>query len=150
MLLKANDMYDLGLNIESARPKDDNVEEKESPYTFRPKDEYYVMVIASKKVRINPLKVRISDFNKNNFRMYQLKLKNLMLNKDDALITIEKFEDVDQAINYQTSMFLTDYIFGGIDPEEYKVLIISVPNYPIFYQEKNVEEYLDFWHQYNK
>ena len=51
---------------------------------------------------------------------------------------------------YQTSMFLTDYIFGGIDPEDYKVLIISVPNYPIFYQEKNVEEYLEFWHQYNK
>ena len=150
VLLKANDMYDLGLNIESARPKDETKEEKESPYTFRPKDDYYVLVIANKKVRVNPLKIRISDFNKNNFRMYQLTVKNIMLNKDDALITIEKFENVDQAIDYQTSMFLTDYIFGGIDPEDYKVLIISVPNYPIFYQEKNVEEYLEFWHQYNK
>ena len=82
--------------------------------------------------------------------MDQLSVKNIMLNKEDALITIEKFENVDRAIDYQTSMFLTDYIFGGIDPEDYKVLIISVSNYPIFYQEKNVEEYLDFWHQYNK
>ena len=150
VLLKANDMYELGLNIESARPKDENVEKKEFPYTFRPKDEYYVMVVANKKVRVNPLKVRISDFNKNNFRMYQLKIKNLMLNKDDAILTIEKFENVDQAIDYQTAMFLTDYIFGGIDPNDYKVLIISVSNYPIFYQEKNVDEYLEFWHQYNK
>ncbi|MBP5643021.1 MAG: tetratricopeptide repeat protein [Bacteroidales bacterium] len=150
VLLKANDMYNLGLNIESARPKDNTVEEKESPYTFRPNDEYYVVVVANKKIRINPLKVRISDFNKNNFRMYQLKLKNLMLNKEDALITIEKFETVNQALDYQSSMFLTDYIFGGLDPENYKVLIISVSNYPIFYQEKNVEDYLDFWHQYNK
>ncbi len=150
VLLKANDMYDLGLNIESARPKDEKVVEKESPYTFRPNDEYYVLVIANKKVRINPLKVRIGDFNKNNFRMDQLKVKNMMLNKDDALITIEKFENVDKALDYQTAMFLNDYIFGGIDSENYQILIISVSNYPIFYQEKNIEEYLDFWHQYNK
>ena len=150
VLLKANDMYDLGLNIESARPKDEKVEEKESPYTFRPNDEYYVLVITNKKVRVNPLKVRIGDFNKNNFRMDQLKIKSLMLNKDESLLTIEKFENVDKAIDYQRAMFISDYIFGGIDEENYKVLIISVSNYPIFYEQKNIEEYLDFWHQYNK
>lgn len=150
VLLKANDMYNLGLNIESARPKDDREPEKESPYTFRPNDEYYVLVICNKKVRINPLKVRIGDFNKNNFRMQQLKVKNLMLNKEDALLTIDKFENVDKAIDYQTAMFINDYVFGGIDKENYKVIIISVSNYPIFYQEKNVDEYLEFWHQYNK
>jgi len=150
VLLKANDMYNLGLNIESARPKDDREPEKESPYTFRPNDEYYVLVICNKKVRINPLKVRIGDFNKNNFRMQQLKVKNLMLNKEDALLTIDKFENVNKAIDYQTAMFLNDYVFGGIDKENYKVIIISVSNYPIFYQEKNVDEYLEFWHQYNK
>ena len=150
VLLKANDMYNLGLNIESARPKDEKIEEKESPYTFRPNDEYYVLVICNRKVRINPLKVRIGDFNKNNFRMDQLKVKNLMLNKDDAMITIEKFENVNKAFDYQTAMFINDYVFGGIDKENYQILIISVSNYPIFYQEKNVEEYLDFWHQYNK
>ena len=150
VLLKANDMYNLGLNIESARPKDDKVVEKESPYTFRPNDKYYVLIIANKKVRVNPLKVRLSDFNKNNFRMDQLKIQSLMLNKEDALLSIEMFENVDKAIDYQTALFLNDYVFGGIDKENYKVLIISVSNYPIFYQEKNVEEYLDFWHQYNK
>ena len=150
VLLKANDMYNLGLNIESARPKDDQVEEKESPYTFRPNDQYYVMVICNKKVRVNPLKVRISDFNKNNFRMDQLTIKNLMLNKEDALLTIEKFENVDKAIDYKTALFLNDYVFGGIDSENYNVIIISVSNYPIFYEEKNIEDYLDFWYQYNK
>lgn len=150
VLLKANDMYNLGLNIESARPKDEKVEEKESPYTFRPNDEYYVLIICNKKVRINPLKIRLGDFNKNNFRMDQLKVKNLMLNKEDAMLTVEKFENVNKALDYQTAMFINDYVFGGIDKENYQILIISVSNYPIFYQEKNIEEYLDFWHQYNK
>ncbi|MBR6437939.1 MAG: hypothetical protein IKS65_01990, partial [Bacteroidales bacterium] len=128
VLLKANDMYNLGLNIESARPKDDKVVEKESPYTFRPNDKYYVLIIANKKVRVNPLKVRLSDFNKNNFRMDQLKIQSLMLNKEDALLTIEMFENVDKAIDYQTALFINDYVFGGIDKENYKVLIISVSN----------------------
>ena len=153
VLLAANDMYNLGLNIESARPKDDTQPEKEYPYTFRPNDEYYVVVICNRQVRVNPLKVRLGDFNKNNFRMDQLKVQNVMLNKDDAMLTIEKFENLNKALDYHTAMFLKDnvnYIFGGIKEENYKVLEISISNYPIFYQQKNVEEYLEFWHQYNK
>ncbi len=150
VLLAANDMYDLGLNIESARPKDDKEAEKEYPYTFKPNDEYYVVIVCNKSVRVNPLKVRLGDFNKNNFRMDQLKVKNVMLNRDDALLTIEKFENLDKALDYHTSLFLTDYVFGGINEENYKVLEISISNYPIFYEQKNVDEYLEFWHQYNK
>ena len=150
VLLAANDMYNLGLNIESARPKVDTVQEKEYPYTFNPKDEYYVMVICNNKVRINPLKVRIGDFNKNNFRIDQLTVKNLMINKQDALITIEKFENLSKAKDYHTAMFLSDYIFGGISNENYQVVEISIPNFPIFYEQKNIEEYLEFWNLNNK
>lgn len=82
--------------------------------------------------------------------MDQLKVKNVMLNRDDALLTIEKFENLDKALDYHTSLFLTDYVFGGINEENYKVLEISISNYPIFYEQKNVDEYLEFWHQYNK
>lgn len=150
VLLAANDMYDLGLNIESARPKMDTVQEKEYPYTFNPRDEYYVVVICNNKVRINPLKIRIGDFNKNNFRINQLTVKNLMLNKQDALITVEKFENLTKAQDYHKAMFLSDYIFGGINNENYQVIEISVPNFPIFYEQKNVEEYLEFWNLNNK
>lgn len=150
VLLAANDMYGLGLNIESARPKVDTVQEKEYPYTFNPRDQYYVVVICNNKVRINPLKVRISDFNKNNFRMDQLTIKNMMLNKQDALITIGNFENLGKAKDYHTAMFLSDYIFGGINSENYQVIEVSIPNFPIFYEQKNVEEYLEFWNLNNK
>ena len=150
VLLSANDMYNLGLNIESARPKEEKVEEKEYPYTFNENESYYVLVICKKNVRVNPLKVRIGDFNKNNFRMNQLKVKNIMLNKDTSLLTIESFENLDKALDYHTALFLTDYVFGGIEKDDYTVLEVSVSNYPIFYQQKNVEEYLEFWNQNNK
>ena len=149
VLLAANDMYHLGLNIESARPKVETEQEKEYPYTYNPRDEYYVVVICNNKVRVNPLKVRIGDFNKNNFRMDRLTVKNMMLDKQNAMLTIEKFENLSKAEDYHTAMFLNDYIFGGIDKDNYKVIEVSIPNYPIFYQEKNVDVYLEFWNQYN-
>lgn len=152
VLLKANDMYKLGLNIESARPKEEAAEEeKESIYTFNPDEPYYILVICdTKNVRINPLKVRLSDFNKNNFRLLQLAVKNLMYSKEEAMITIEKFENLSAANDYNNALLSSDYVFGGIDAENYKVIKVSISNYPIFYQQKNIDEYMEFWNKNNK
>ena len=144
ILLKANEMYNLGLPIESARQKEKEPE-KEYPYIDNPNDKYYVMIICNtKNVRVNPLKVRLNDFNKDSFRMMQLEVKNVMLSKQEAIITIEEFDNESKANDYKTAMFLTDYLFGGISQEHYKVLLISKSNYPIFFNNKNVDEYIEF------
>lgn len=148
ILLKTNDMYNLGFNIESARPKVDTIVEEVSPYNYNPNEEYYVVVICNtKNVRINPLKVRFSDFNKNNFRMLQLTVKNVMLNRQESMITIEKFNDLSAAKDYKTAMFLNDYLFGGIKEDHYKVLLMSTSNYPVFFENKNIDEYIEFWNK---
>lgn len=145
VLLKANEMYSLGLPVESARQKEKEPE-KEYPYQYNPNEPHYVMIVChSKNVRVNPLKVRIGDFNKESFRMLQLQVKNVMLNKQETVVTIEEFENASKAKDYKTAMFFNDYIFGGIKEENYKVLIISKANYPIFYNNKNVDEYIEFW-----
>lgn len=151
VLLKANEMYQLGLPVESARQKKESKVEKEYPYKYDANDKYYVVVLCNtKNVRINPLKVRINDFNKDSFRMMQLEVKNVMLNKQESLVTIEMFDTLLQAEDYKTAMFINNYIFGGIKEEHYKVFVISKTNYPIFYSNKNVEEYLEFWNENNK
>ncbi len=150
ILLKANEMYKLGLPVESARQKEKEPE-KEYPYQYDPNEPHYVMIVChSKNVRVNPLKIRIGDFNKENFRMLQLQVKNVMLNKQESIVTIEEFENASKAADYKTAMFLNDYIFGGIKEENYKVLLISKDNYPIFYNNKNVDEYIEFWNLKSK
>ncbi len=147
ILLKANEMYSLGLPIESARQKEKEPE-KEYPYTRDPNEKHYVMIICNtKNVRVNPLKVRLNDFNKDSFRMMQLEVNNVMFGKQEAVITIEEFENESKANDYKTAMFLSDYLFGGIKPEYYKVLLISKSNYPIFFSNKNVDEYIEFLNQ---
>ena len=106
-----------------------------------------MIICNTKSVRVNPLKVRLSDFNKESFRMLQLEVKNVMLSKQETIITIEEFENQSKAEDYKTAMFLTDYLFGGINEEQYKVILISKNNYPIFYSNKNVDEYLEFWNK---
>lgn len=150
VLLKANEMYNLGLPVESARQKEKEAE-KEYPYQYNPNETYYVMIVCnSKNVRVNPLKVRLSDFNKENFRMLQLEVKNVMLNKQETIVTIQEFENESKAADYKTAMFLNDYLFGGIREDQYKVMLISKANYPIFYNNKNVDEYLEFWNKNTK
>lgn len=73
-----------------------------------------------------------------------------MLNKQESIVTIEEFENASKAADYKTAMFLNDYIFGGIKEENYKVLLISKDNYPIFYNNKNVDEYIEFWNLKSK
>lgn len=145
VLLSANDMYKLGYNIESARKTIDTTPEKVSPYKFNRYEEHFVIIVCqNKNVRINPLKVRMSDFNQNNFRTYQLTIKNIVLSKEQTMLVVEKFDDADRAEDYALALTLTDYVFGGIDQSKYKILSLSKTDYMTFYNLKNVEEYLEF------
>lgn len=41
-------------------------------------------------------------------------------------------------------MFLNDYVFGGIEQSNYSIQPISIKNYPLFYQSKDMDEYIQF------
>ncbi len=152
VLQHINDEYQLGLVLNNGKSGDEEPEvKKASPYTYKPDSEHFVMIVCnSRLVRIDPLKVRISDFNKREYSIRSFNVRSVMLDDDNTVITIGNFEDQSQADNYITSMFLTDYVFGGIDSNYYTVKPISGTNYPIFYQSKNLEEYIQFLESNNK
>ena len=119
--------------------------QKESPYTFEPNIEHFVMIVCdTKAVRIDPLMVRISDFNKKEHRTRTFNVKSVVLDDVHSIITIGNFDGQSKATDYITSMQVSDYVFGGIDKGKYKIVPISIKNYPIFYQSKDMEEYNTF------
>jgi len=148
-----NEEYDLGLvltDIGKDSPEQPEVK-KESPYVYEPNTEHFVMIVCdSKKVRVEPLKVRISDFNKKEYRIREFTIKSVILDDERTLVTISTFESANKAQDYITSMFLTDYVFGGIDKADCNVYPISGKNYPVFYQSKDLDEYLQFIESNNK
>ena len=148
VLEDVNEDYHLGLvltNIESKEAGDKPEVKEETPYTYEPNIEHFVMVVCdAKTVRMEPLKVRISDFNRKNHRTKTFNIRNVELDEAHSILTIGNFDSENSANDYITSMFLNDYVFGGMDASTYKVVPISIKNYPVFYQAKKVDEYIQF------
>ena len=147
VLQNINKEYNVGLVLTDInnREGDEPVVQHAAPYTYEPNTEHFVMIVCdSRAVRVDPLLVRISDFNKREYRMRTFNVKNVVLDELRTLITIGSFDNESKADDYITSMFLGDYVFGGIDKSKFTVTSISIKNYPVFYQAKNLEEYIQF------
>ena len=147
VLENINTEYNLGLVLTDIEKKEGEQPEikKSTQYITDTDAEHFVMIVCnSKLVRVDPLKVRISDFNKKEHRTKSFTVKSIILDDDRMMVTIGNFNGMQDAENYITSMFLTDYVFGGIDKSNYKITPISIKNYPLFYQSKDMEEYIQF------
>ena len=152
VLEHVNEEYHLGLVLDNLDKGGVEPEvKKASPYTYEPNSEHFVMIVCNTQlVRVEPMKVRISDFNKREHCTKSLNIRSVILDDNRTLVTIGNFESQEQASDYIISMFLTDYIFGGIDEANYKVQPISGKNYPVFYQSKDLDEYIQFIESNNK
>ena len=153
VLESVNEEYHLGLVLTDINKKEggDKPEvKKEAPYTYEPNIEHFVMIVCdTKAVRIDPLMVRISDFNKKEHRTRSFNMKSVVLDDARTLITIGNFDSQAKATEYITSMQISDYVFGGIDKAKYQIVPISSKNYPVFYQAKNMDEYNTFMESNN-
>lgn len=148
-----NEEYHLGLVLTDIGKEGNEQPEvkKASPYTNEPNSEHFVMIVCNtRNVRVEPLKVRLSDFNKKEHRTRNFNIKSVILDDDRTLVTIGNFENAQLAEDYITSLSLTDYVFGGMDKATYQLHPISIKNYPVFYQSKDLDEYLQFISSNNK
>lgn len=153
LLQNVNEEYHLGIKMDGLleNGKDNQEPKVQSPYNYEPQTKHFVIVVFdSRKVRTEPLKVRITDFNKKEHRFKEFEMKNLMLADGMMLVSLSSFNNEQEARDYITSMFLSDYIFGGINTEDYSVLPISTGNYSIFLQEKKVDDYKEFLQENSK
>ena len=154
LLENVNDEYHLGLDLNKIvgdDKKDKKDEGVKSPYNYEPLSKHFVIVVFnSKKIRVEPLKVRISDFNKKEHRFKEIEMKNLLLDNETMVLSLGSFDNEQEAKDYIASMFLTDYLFGGMDKTQYSVLPMSVGNFSIFLQEKKVEDYKTFLQENSK
>ncbi len=119
------------------------------PYTYDPEATHmYMLIVKKQAVKLNPIKVKISDFNTKYFRLKELKVNSVLLDKNQYLITVGNFEDAKRAVNYYRAIQKSRYVFSDLSPGNYQQLIISSENYPQFYKDKDLELYTLFFNQY--
>lgn len=147
LLQQVNEEYNVGIDLGGMTNAEGKVieEKPKSPYVYEPNTTHLVIIVFDPKVvRTEPLKVRISDFNKKEHRFKDLEVRNLMLDDKNMLLSLSEFANEQEAKDYITSMFLSDYLFGGFSQDSYSVMPISVKNYATFYKEKGMDDYKAF------
>lgn len=104
------------------------------------------LVIVTKNSRdLNAIKVRFSDFNKENYKLDNLVINNLVWFDDYDIITVGLFKTKDNALKYYRHITEENYLTALIKKNDYHIYIITTENYPIFYQSKNPSGYQPFF-----
>jgi len=113
-----------------------------SVYATNPESVHFFMALVdASKINIYALKIRVSDFNTKYYKTSQLKINSIVYQGDIQIITVGNFENAQKAMDYYDAVFSNSYINAQLPDFENNVFPISVDNYPIFYREKNIEEY---------
>ena len=104
-----------------------------------------LVVVQSDDINISALKVRISDFDKKYFSLKRLRIKSLMLDDIQTIITIGNFDNKEEAGNYLLALRNDEYVVSGLQNKDFLIFSIAASNYPVFYRDKDVSSYLKFF-----
>ena len=90
----------------------------------------------------------IADFNMTYYSAKMLKANVMMFNNDQQLITIHKFDNAADALDYWNYIINKSDALKKFNKKYYSSFVISVQNYQTFYNKKNVEAYRKFFEKY--
>jgi len=119
--------------------------EEPSPYTFEPETNHnFIVLLPVKKLGSNQAKIALSNFNRSGFRSDDLKVSVVMLSSDTAMISVKSFDNYKGMKAYMTAFKADKIKLAQLKAAQPEYFAISFNNYAIFYQRKNLTEYLKF------
>ncbi len=118
----------------------------QSPYTYDPNGIHlYLLVVKRQAVKLNAMKVKLSDHNKKYYSTKALSINSVLLDETRYMITVGNFESAAIAMKYFNQTSGDEYVFSDLGIGNYSEAVISMKNYPIFYKDKGVNLYLRFF-----
>ena len=122
----------------------------EQIYSYNPAAiHFFVLIVDDKLADVNALKIKISDFNTKYFDLDNLQINSILLDGTKEMITVNNFENAEKALGYFVSVTESKYIFTKLETSGgYDDFIISSENYPVFYKNRDVKQYRQFFEKY--
>ncbi|MEI7981437.1 MAG: tetratricopeptide repeat protein [Bacteroidota bacterium] len=119
----------------------------EKLYKFDPEAvHFYVIIVNGELVDVDALKVKISDHNTRYNDLDNLSVNSLVLDDKREMITISNFDNSEKALNYLLGIRDSKYIFTRLENAgDYFDFVISAENYPVFYRNKDISQYIRFF-----
>lgn len=107
---------------------------------------FYILIVNDNLVDVDALKIKLSDYNTRFHDLENLMVNSLVLDDERQMITINNFSNSRNAMIYLAGIRDSKYIFTRLQNSgPYHDFVISLDNYPIFYRNKDVGQYLLFF-----
>lgn len=145
-LLASLGTHSLLLPEEDAQSEEGLAEEElVSIYSYNPSAvHFFAFVFDVRLVEARELRNFITEFNTQNYPDSRLTMSNIFLDDRRQIITVTNFSDRSLGMEYFRNIVSSPGL-SNFRQEAIISFIISVDNYPILYQDKDVEEYLKFF-----
>ena len=108
---------------------------------------FFVFVADGGSADIAQIRGFMNTFNTNNYPDSRLSTSSIFLDDRRQIITVTNFANKAAGMEYFNKVTDDDVLSTFLD-DGFSAFIISVDNYPLFYQEKNLEEYMQFFMHY--
>jgi len=106
---------------------------------------FYIMMVDGNNVNVNATKIRISDFISKSFNNANLSVNAIVLDAGWQMISISSFRNSQAAMDFYYAISQNEYVTTTLGKSDYKQMVISIDNYPIFYREKKYNGYINFF-----
>lgn len=120
----------------------------DTPFAFSPDAaHFFVFVVNTREIDPAGLNGAVTAFNDKAYAESNLSVSNVYYQENQHLITVTSFQGIDEGMQYYESLMQSENLETFID-EYIESFIISVDNYPLFYQEKQLGAYRHFFDYY--
>ncbi len=116
-------------------------------YTYNKDSKFmFMLVLPSSDKKVNKYKIDILNFNAKYYRNAKFEpIKSVVLNGLNQVILIKEFQGERKAMDYYKSFTLNKDNLKELNTKKFQSFIISVKNFVLFYKDKNVKTYYDFF-----
>lgn len=117
-------------------------------FLYEPEKQHMLVILFDTITpEVEQFKVHLAQFNDEYYSLAGLNITTALLNTETQLVLVKSFNNAEKAKAYYNSMRYNTDLFKGFDQEIYRVFYISDKNYGIFYREKDLAGYMQFFTQ---
>ena len=129
------------LQQEEVSENDVFVNTGDSPYLDKPKAaHYFILMFKDFDLEVSTAKYTLSNYHSEYYRLERLNVSDLLFDQHTHMITVREFPDKKKAMNYYQAFQSGDV--RGIFGEDYEAFVISGPNFPYFFKNRDTEGYM--------
>ena len=113
-------------------------QQDKTSFVYNPSEQHYVvLLVKTAYLPLQTVKLGLTDFNKEFFSLKKLIISSFFIDNERQMVTISKFNDGNEAMDYYSILVKNDKYKGDIQSRNIEVYVMSGTNYTTFYNKRD-------------